>query len=66
MLGGIHAPLYHKGADVGMHLLRDGQHPRGAHPDRGASLALSAYSAVMLRKRSPVHTNRMDGIVFTA
>src|SRR5262245_36706627 len=34
--------------------------------DRGSSLALSAYSAVMLRKMLPVHTNRIAGIVFTA
>ena len=31
----------------------------------GSSIALSAYSAVMLRKMLPVHTNRIDGIVFT-
>ena len=34
--------------------------------ERGSSMALSAYSAVMLRKMLPVHTNRMDGIVFTS
>jgi hypothetical protein len=33
--------------------------------EHGSSLALSAYSAVMLRKMLPVHTNKMDGIVFT-
>jgi hypothetical protein len=32
--------------------------------DPASSLALSAYSAVMLRKMLPVRTNRMDGIVF--
>jgi hypothetical protein len=34
--------------------------------DCRGSLALSAYSAVMLRKMLPVHTNKMDVIVFTS
>jgi hypothetical protein len=33
--------------------------------ERGLSLALSAYSAVMLRRMLPVHTNKMDGMVVT-
>src|SRR5262245_27326985 len=34
--------------------------------ERGLSAALSAYSAVTLRKIFPVQTNRMDGIGFNS
>jgi hypothetical protein len=33
VVGGIYPALHQIGAYVWMHLLRDGQRPRGAHPD---------------------------------
>ena len=60
--GWINAFLAQPGLDPSMHGLRLGVNPGRADDagHAGTILALSAYSAVTLRKMFPVHTNRTD------